>query len=243
MSELPLVFVHGGAHGAWCWEPTLAHVTGPALAVDLPPTSVRGGSARHDPAPGIDDIHVADWAEAVLAATDGAGFDRFVLVGHSLAGITLCETARRAPARVAHLVFVSAVVPPEGKNVIDAMPPDILERVAGGMEAAFVDMFCSDLDAEQTRFVLDHVGGEVMNVMVDPVTRAGMPAEIPKTYVRLGRDHALPPAAQDASIAALAAVPGGTVDVVEIDSGHSVMISRPAELAAVVGKISRQWAR
>jgi len=238
VAAVPLVFVHGGAHGAWCWEPTLAHLTGPAIAVDLPPTEVRGGPARHELAPGIDDIHVGDWADAVLAATDAAGFDRFVLVGHSLGGITLCETARRAPARVAHLVFVSAVVPPEGRNVVDAMPPEILERVAGGMEAAFIDMFCSDLDAEQTRFVLDHVGGEVMNVMVDPVTRAGMPAEIPKTYVRLGRDHALPPAAQDASIAALEAVPGGAVSVVEIDSGHSVMISRPAELAGIVTDIS-----
>ena len=64
-----------------------------------------------------------------------------------------------------------------------------------------------------------------------------MPAEIPKTYVRLGQDHALPPAAQDASIAALEAVPGGTVTVVEIDSGHSVMISRPAELAAVLTRV------
>jgi pimeloyl-ACP methyl ester carboxylesterase len=240
VTALPLVFVHGGAHGAWCWAPTLDQLRGRALAVDLPPTSVRGGPDRHELAPGIDDLHVADFADAVLAAADAAGFDRFVLVGHSLAGITLCETARRAPERVAHLVFVSAVVPPEGKNVVDAMPPEILERVSTGMEAAFVDMFCSDLDAEQTRFVLDHIGGEVMNVMFDPVTRAGMRAEIPKTYVRLGADHALPPAAQVASIAALEAVPGGAVTVVEIDCGHSVMISRPAELAAIVTEISHR---
>jgi pimeloyl-ACP methyl ester carboxylesterase len=234
LAPLPLVFVHGGAHGAWCWAPTLAELHGPTLAVDLPPTSIRGGPGRHELVPGIDDIHVADFAEAVLTACDRAGIDRFVLVGHSLAGITLCETARRAPERVAHLVFVSAIVPPEGRNVVDAMPPEIIDRVSTGMAEAFADMFCSDLDAEQTRFVLDHVGGEVMNVMVDPVTRAGMPAAIPKTYIRLGQDHALPPSAQDASIAALEAVPGGRVDVVEIDSGHSVMISRPAELAATL---------
>jgi pimeloyl-ACP methyl ester carboxylesterase len=236
---LPLVFVHGGAHGAWCWAPTLAELSGPTLAVDLPPTSIRGGPGRHELALGIDDIHVADFAEAVLSACDRAGIDRFVLVGHSLAGITLCETARRAPDRVAHLVFVSAIVPPEGQNVIDAMPPGNLDRVSTGMDEAFADMFCSDLDAEQTRFVLDHVGGEVMNVMVDPVTRVGMSSEIPKTYVRLGQDHALPPTAQDASIAALEAVPGGTVTVVEIDSGHSVMISQPAALAEVLEGILR----
>jgi pimeloyl-ACP methyl ester carboxylesterase len=238
VSALPLVFVHGGAHGAWCWEPTLAQLTGPAIAVDLPPTSVRGGPGRHELAPGIDDIRLADFVDAVLAAADDAGFDRFVLVGHSLAGLTLCETARRAPGRVAHHVFVSALVPPEGKNAIDALPAEMIERVSTGLtEETMIDMFCSDLDADQTRFLLDHVGGEVMNVMIDPVTRVGMPAEIPKTYVRLGQDHGLPPAAQDASIAALEAVPGGAVTVVEIDSGHSVMISRPAELAAILSEI------
>ena len=30
------VLVHGGAHGAWCWNPLLPHLEGPVLAVDLP---------------------------------------------------------------------------------------------------------------------------------------------------------------------------------------------------------------
>jgi pimeloyl-ACP methyl ester carboxylesterase len=235
VTELPVVLVHGGAHGAWCWAPLLPALGDDAIAVDLPPTSIRGGPRRNDLPRGMDDIHVAEWAEAVLAAADVAGFERFVLVGHSLGGLTICETGRRAPARVAHLMFVSAMVPPEGKTVLDALPPEIIALTAAGMtEATVVEMFCSDLDAAQTRFVLDHVGSEVMNPMVDPVTRAGMSAEIPKTYVRLTQDHALPPAAQDASIAALREVPGGTVHVVELDSGHSAMISHPADLAAIL---------
>lgn len=32
----PLVFVHGGAFAASCWELVLANIAGPALAVDLP---------------------------------------------------------------------------------------------------------------------------------------------------------------------------------------------------------------
>jgi pimeloyl-ACP methyl ester carboxylesterase len=70
--------------------------------------------------------------------------------------------------------------------------------------------------------------------MVEPVQRAGIPPELPKTYVRLGDDHALVPRAQDASIAALRSVPGGVVKVVELDAGHMVMISRPADLAAII---------
>lgn len=240
MTDIPVVLVHGGGHGAWCWEPTLTHLRGPAIAVDLPPVSIRGGPGRMEMPPGIGDIGLADFADAVIVAADGAGFDRFVLVGHSLAGLTICEVARRAPARVAHLLFVSALVPPQGMNAVDAMPPELIERVAGGMtQDIVVDMFCSDLDAAQTQWVLDQVGGEAAQVMVAPVDRVGMPPDLPKTYLRLSLDHALPPAAQEQSIAALRAVPGGPVGVAEMESGHSVMISHPVELAALINDLAR----
>ena len=239
MTAIPVVLVHGGGHGSWCWELTLAELRGPAIAVDLPPVSIRGGPGRMQMPPGIDDIGLADFADAVVAAADGAGFDRFLLVGHSLAGLTICEVARRAPEHVARLLFVSTLVPPQGMNAVDAMPPDLIERVAGGMtHDIVVDMFCNDLDEVQTQLVLDQVGGEAAQVMVAPVDRLGMLPDLPKTYLRLTLDHALPPAAQERSIAALRAVPGGPVDVVEMESGHNVMISHPAELAALVDDLA-----
>jgi pimeloyl-ACP methyl ester carboxylesterase len=235
MSAVPIVFVHGGGHGAWCWEPTLALLDGPTIAVDLPPVSIRGGPGRNEFPDGMGELTLTDWADAVLAAADAAGFDHFVLVGHSLAGLTISEVARRAPARVARLVYVSAMVPRQGENAVDAMAAETMARVSGGLtEAIIVDMFCNDMDAEQTQFVLDHVGNEAAQIMGEPVDRDGIPPELPKTYIRLSRDHALTPDAQARSIAALEAVPGGTVDVIEIDSAHNVMISHPAELVAMI---------
>jgi hypothetical protein len=99
-------------------------------------------------------------------------------------------------------------------------------------------MFCNDMDAEQTKFVLDHVGNEAAQIMGEPIDRVGIPPDLPKTYIRLSRDHALTLSAQEASIAALEAVPGGPVDVVEIDSAHNVMISHPAELVAALARIT-----
>ena len=57
---LPLVLVHGGGHGAWCWEPTVAELTAPVLAVDLPPVSVRGGPGRLDQVPECETLTLAD---------------------------------------------------------------------------------------------------------------------------------------------------------------------------------------
>ena len=189
--------------------------------------------------PGIEALSLADWANAVVAAADRAGYDRFVLVGHSLAGLTICETARLGPDRVARLVFVSALVPPDGSNGLDAMPADMMQRFANGLtEDAVRSMFCSDLDEEQAQFVLDNVGTDAPQIMLEPVSRSGIPAHLPKTFVRLLRDCALAPAAQDASIAALRAVPGGEVDVVELDTGHDVMVGHPVELAALLDDLA-----
>ncbi len=235
MPELPVVLVHGGACGAWCWAPMMGSLGDDAIAVDLPPTSIRGGAGRNDLPDGAEELQLSDWSDAVLAAADDAGFDRFVLVGHSLGGLTITDVARRAPARVAHLVFISALVPPDGATALSAMEPETMDPIENGLTATtLVDMFCSDLDDAQTRFVLENMGTEAAQVMVEPVDRAGIPPETVKTYVRLSEDHALRPSAQDASIAELRSVPGSVVRVVELDAGHMVMISRPADLAAII---------
>lgn len=245
----PIVLVHGGGHGAWCWQRLLPHLEAPTRAVELPPVSIRGGAGRHDSPPGLGDITLADFADATLAAVDEAGFDRFVLVGHSMGGLTVTEVARRVPERVVHMVFVSACVPPQGGTIVDTLPPELREmseaagrqaRAGGPAGAAALpdemirQLFCNDMNEEQTRFVLDHCGTEAGGVLIDPVDRAAIPAGLPKTYVRLRRDQALDPATQDQMIANLEACPGGTVAVVEINAGHDVMISDPAALAAAL---------
>ncbi len=252
-SLAPVVLVHGGAHGAWCWEPLLPFLDGDALAVDLPPKSVRGGPRRLEPLPELRTLTVGDFAESVLRDIDTAGFERFVLVGHSMGGLTISEVARRVPDQVEHLVYVSCMVPPDGASAIEALPEDLraMTRQAvedardggdnpiGGLDEQTTRlMFCNDMDEEQTRFVLDQAGTEAAVILAEPVSRVGIPVELPKTFVKLLQDQSLPPDHQDVLIRNLRDSPGGEVDVVTIDAGHDVMISRPKELADVLNGIA-----
>lgn len=252
----PVVLVHGGGHGAWCWERVLEHLVTDAVAVDLPPKAVRGGPDRFVDLPELRELTIADFATSVLADADAAGYDRFVLVGHSLAGVTIPEVARLAPERVAHLVFLSCTIPAEGGSTLDRLHDDIAamarenlaqaraaapsgERGASPMpEDMLRAMFGTDLDDEAMQLVIDHFGNEVMGVIDEPVSRAGLPATIPKTWIRLLRDATLSVADQDQSIAYLEASPGGPVAVVDVDTGHNAMLSRPAEVAAIVDGIA-----
>lgn len=253
---LPVVFVHGGGHGAWCWGPVLDRLAAPGLAVDLPPQAVRGGPDRFADLPELRTLTVADFATSVLTAADAAGLDRFVLVGHSLAGVTIPEVARRAPERVAHLVFLSCTVPAEGGSCLDRLHDDLaaMSRAAVAVSLAtpptgsrgaspmsddmLRHLFGTDLDDDAMQLVLDRFGTEVIGVIDEPVSRQGLPADIPKTWIRLLRDAALAVEDQDLSIAYLEASPGGPVTVLDLDTGHNAMLSRPGEVAAIVDGIA-----
>ena len=252
-ARLPFVLVHGGAHGAWCWQPMLPHLDRRALAVDLPPKAIRGVTTAVAAPPETATIGLREFADAVLAEVDAAGLERFVLVGHSMGGLTIAEVGRRVPERVAQLVFVSCLVPPEGCTVVDALPEAVREMTRAAMLRARAGdlsmgpgmddelkrhLFCNDMDDAQTRYVLDRCGHECPSAFLDPVSRQGIPRSLPKTYVRLLRDQALAPATQDEQIANLRTSPGGDVRVVELDCAHDAMVSRPRELAALLNALA-----
>ena len=249
-APLPLVLVHGGARTA----PGAGSRSAPTSTSRSWPSTCRPGrsAARRAAAPPeAATVGIGDFAASVLADLDGAGYGRVVLVGHSMGGLTVAEVARTAPERVAHVVYVSCIIPPEGGSVIDTLPAELQPMTrdamaaaqAGGTpmggldEATIRRMFCNDMDDAQAQFVLAHCGAEAASVFGERVTRQGTPTGLPSTYVRLRRDQALSPADQEAQIASLRRSPGGPVDVVDLDTGHDVMISAPTRLAPVLEQV------
>jgi pimeloyl-ACP methyl ester carboxylesterase len=232
-----IVLVHGGFHGAWCWERLLPHLDVPALAVDLP------GRGKH-PAP-MAEVTVETCVGSVISDMDAAGLDRVVLVGHSLGGATVPVVAARVPERIGHLVLLSCILAPEGEAVIDAFPEETRQLArrrlgdSGEAETAMSEethreLIGNELGEEDLRWSLDRVGPDSRHLFTDRASRAGLPDDLPRTYIRLKRDLAVPWELQARMIGLL---PG--LRTVEIDAGHNVMVSNPAALAAVLNEISR----
>lgn len=228
---MTFVLLHGGAHGAWCWERLLPHLDRPAHALDLPGRGAKPAD--------LESLTAADLAASVVADLDAAGIERAILVGHSLAGITLPRVLDLAGERVAHAVFVACVVPREGQNVFDAIAiADELRPTGPNLldEERARAMFCSDMDEEQARFVLSRLCPEAVGPMLEPARLAGLRRPVPRSYVKLLRDATLSGEQQDE----FARNAGPDCAVVELDAGHDAMVSRPRELAAVLGEIARR---
>src|SRR5271165_5474795 len=112
MTDRTFVLVHGGLHGSWCWERVVPLLEGPALAIDLP------GRAGKMPDKALRDLTVADFVDSLVADVEAANLERVVLVGHSMAGLSIPGAAIRLGPRVEQLVFVGAVAPREGTSMI-----------------------------------------------------------------------------------------------------------------------------
>src|SRR5262249_14326230 len=154
-------------------------------------------------APGdLERLGARDFAAAVAGRIEADGLERVVLVGHSMAGLTLPHVLERIPERVATVVLVSCVVPREGQTLFDALAIPEAERPKRPQDM-IVDperaraMFCSDMDEAQTRFVLERLCADAVGVMSEPARLAGLAGSVARRYVKLLRDQALPPELQD----------------------------------------------
>lgn len=95
----PLLFVHGGWHGAWCWDEHFldffADAGYRAIALSL---RGHGGSPTTKP---LSSCSIADYVEDVRSVSDGLPTPP-VLIGHSMGGFVVqkCLDDRSAPAAV-----------------------------------------------------------------------------------------------------------------------------------------------
>jgi pimeloyl-ACP methyl ester carboxylesterase len=218
------VLVHGGYHGAWCWEPVRPLLSMPSIAVDLPG---RGGRPS-----GGKPVTVEACVEAVLEDADAAGLSRFVLVGHSMGGITITETANRHPERIAHLAYVAALV-------LDLYFGDGVSRpddLAGVMplmdEATARQMFSEDLSPEDFAEVHRQCVPEAVGLFA--ATVSGYDSGVPATYLRCLRDGAVPAEIGEEMIKRL-----DPSRLIDLDSDHDVMLSHPSLLADHLNEVAR----
>jgi pimeloyl-ACP methyl ester carboxylesterase len=218
--------IHGAWHGGWAWEGVVRELERAghrAVAPDLPSEDLEADAP--------------DYARVVLEALGDA--EDVVVVGHSLGGLTAPLVAAARPVR--QLVLLAALLPAPGQSLLDQLraergillfPPDALayddQRRSRWADAeAARDAMYSDCPALVAAGAFARLRSQAATPQVRPTPLAAWP-DVPSTYLVCTADRTVSPA-WGARRARELGLP-----VRELTSGHSPMLSRPAELAATL---------
>ena len=194
---------------------------------------------RRDKLGDLLDMTITDYVDSLVGQIEGAGLKDIVLAGHfnrlDDAGSgqlprsgpsprdDLCRRVLRCrkahPLPTARLLIRKTARSRARKNVPGPTP---------ALTARFV--FMNGIPSHRRRFMTGKLYAESVRILTEPVTRRGMPADIPRTWILTRRDRALTPKLQRKYIEAI----GGVQQLIEMDTCHMLMVSEPERLAKIL---------
>jgi pimeloyl-ACP methyl ester carboxylesterase len=234
------VLIHGGFHGAWCWDrtiPALENLGHEAIAIDIP----GHGERRNEEAT------MANRLDAVLDVLQPGD----VVAGHSGGGLEITRAADAAPDLVSHLIYVAAALPLEGMLMQEALVyrddgstevgydvTGMLKHLRfnddGSMEFATAEgareLFYHDCDEATVRWAFERLTPETAgDTATTPVSVPRFwEADLPRSFIVCLQDRAQPRWLADVTARRLG------VEPLTIDASHSPFLSCPDELAQLL---------
>ncbi len=224
------VLVHGAYHGAWCWDALRAELalTGHTTsAADLPCEDPDAGAERY--------------ADEVVHSMPRSA-DRVVVVGHSLAGLTIPLVADRT--RTLLTVYLCALVPVPGLS-FDAQHADMAtgfepsepahgepDGSASWPESGAIEVFYHDCDPQVAKDASRRLRRQYWRVTEEVTPLRRRPA-VRSAYIFCSGDRLI-----STRYSRKAATELLGVEPVEMPGGHSPFLSRPRDLAGMLVRIA-----
>ena len=204
------VLIHGAGSDGWYWhlvEPRLRARGHDVVAVDLPCDDESAG--------------LSEYADTVVEAIG----DRrdLVVVAHSLGGFTAPLVCARVPVDL--LVLVAGMVPAPGEKGEDWWTNTGYPTASGDYDDE-IALYLHDVPPELAAEALAKGRDQTMTPMREPWPLDAWP-DVPTRYLLCRDDRSMP-----AEWARGMARDRLGIEADEIDGGHCVYLSRPAELAA-----------
>jgi pimeloyl-ACP methyl ester carboxylesterase len=231
------ILVHGAWSNAAVWSEVTQLLEEAGHHVFAPDLPAHGNDATPPEKATLD-----GYADTVIAIAKSAD-QPVVLVGHSMAGTVISTVAERNPELVSHLVYLAAYLLPNGQSLYgftqtspgmaeSALGPALrpAEATLGVDPAAFIDVFCADAPTDAARAALASLRPDPLAPLGTPITvTAENWGRVPRSYIFTSNDRCVSPTSQKEMVDAL-----GAGNVATIDAAHLAMLSKPAELVAIV---------
>ena len=189
VSMATFVIVHGAFGGGWEWREVAALLR--ARGHDVYTPSLTGyGERVHlaTPETGLE-THVQDIVN-VLRYED---LHQVVLAGQSYGGMVITGVAARAPERLAHLVYLNALVPEDGQSAFDLTPPAFHQRFADAAQTAGegwrIPVSPFENDPQIAAFARGRYVASPLRGFTDPIRLGPAAAGLPRTYIWCTEDQ------------------------------------------------------
>jgi len=173
----------------------------------------------------------------VIAQAIPADRDDAIVVAHSASGLFLPLVPEKR--RVRRLVFLAAVIPRIGKSLRDQViddkgmfNPEWLGKDPTKDEQIARQYLFHDCSPERTKWALSTMSLMFARQAIVEVCPLNVWPAVPSSYILCTEDRAIQP-----EWSRRAARERLGVDALELPGGHCLYVSRPAELAAVLGAL------
>lgn len=240
--KTPIVLVHGAWQGDYVWEQTKANLIAEGYRVSV--VKLPGHGNDSTPA---HEVSLQAYVNEVKNAINEYN-EPVILVGHSLGGAIVTQTAAELPQKINKLVYVAGYIPQSGKSVLDYSMMDTAspllpliqlsddQTLAGiaNPETNLAKIFCQDGTEAQKKFLLDRYKAEPTIPMGTPLNyKVGNYNSISnKYYIYTLTDNAITCDFQQQMVAA-----AGISNTFIMNTGHSPFVSQPGELTNIIKEI------
>ena len=238
-----LVLVHGGWHGAWCWDrlvPLLEAEGHAVLAPDLAGQGARAADLTRS-------VDLSTHAREVATLLEEEDVRDAVLVGHSLGGAVITCAAELAGDRVAQLIYLDAFVPVAGRSVFELLPEARVayfeqharEHGDGWLVPLPWDVALAAWGVTEDadlRWIVPLMRPQPLATFREVVRSTEVADRLPRAFVSCTDKPSGDPFAP---FAEAARADGSGWAFGTIDAGHDAMVTAPAETAATLLSLVR----
>jgi pimeloyl-ACP methyl ester carboxylesterase len=226
------VLIHGAWHGGWCWDKVVPLLRKKGHKVEAPDLPGHG----KDKTP-IREVSLQGYADRVCKVLD-AQSEPVILLGHSMGGIVISQTAEYRPEKIKSLVYLTAFLLQNGEFLLQVgggdtealVLPNLVmaedQSFATVKEEAIKQVFygdCSDEDVARAKKLLVPQAAAPFGTPIN-ITEKNF-GRIPRVYIECLRDRAISPSVQKKMYETLPCR-----KVVSMDTSHSPFFSAPEAL-------------
>ncbi|RED61845.1 alpha/beta fold hydrolase [Cohnella lupini] len=236
------VLVHGSWHGAWCWNklvPLLENEGHKVVTFDLP-----GHGLDKTP---VQEIKLKHYTDSLTRILDNES-EQVVLVGHSMAGLVITQTAEYRPEKIKSLVYLCAYLPKNEQTLLQISqseikdkPSDTPSAVIFSEDHVYMDLdkdrihanFYGDCSEDDVNYAKDKLCLEPLAPFFESVHLTENADSIPRYYIETLRDKAISIGLQRQMQAEKPCN-----EIISLDSDHSPFFSHPVDLAAHLNRLA-----